>query len=123
LSCIINQSFQEGKFPENLKLSLVTPIYKKDERQDPGNYRPISITSPMSKILEKAFLTQLEKHLENNQLLSERQHGFQKGKSTVTALFDIVTEIYDCLENREKINQILYMTSQMPSAALYLNFY
>jgi exonuclease III len=108
LSCIINQSFQEGKFPENLKLSLVTPIYKKDERQDPGNYRPISITSPVSKILEKAFLAQLVKHLENNKILSERQHGFQKGKSTVTALFDIVTEIYDCLENREKINLILY---------------
>jgi hypothetical protein len=56
LSCIINQSFQEGKFPENLKLSIIIPLYKKDEKENPANYRPISITSSISKILEKAFL-------------------------------------------------------------------
>jgi Reverse transcriptase (RNA-dependent DNA polymerase) len=53
-------------------------------------------------------LAQLEKHLEKNNLLSEQQHGFKKGKSTVTALFDLVSEIYNSLENKEKINLILY---------------
>jgi hypothetical protein len=108
LACIINQSFQEGKFPEILKLSLVTPVFKKGERENPDNYRPISITSPISKILEKAFLARLEKHFDKNKILTDNQHGFKKGKSTVTALFDLVTEVYDCLENKEKINLILY---------------
>jgi hypothetical protein len=108
LSCLINQSFQEGKFPDNSKLSIITPLYKKEERDNPANYRPIAITSPISKILEKAFLAQLSKHLDKHNLLSEQQHGFRKGKSTVTALFDLVTEIYSNLENRNKINLILY---------------
>jgi hypothetical protein len=44
----------------------------------------------------------------NLNILSSNQHEFKKGKSTVTALFDVVTEVYDCLENKEKINLILY---------------
>jgi uncharacterized membrane protein len=54
------------------------------------------------------FLLRLETHLEKNKILSESQHGFRKGKSTVTALFEVVTEVYDCLENREKVTVILY---------------
>jgi Reverse transcriptase (RNA-dependent DNA polymerase) len=107
-ACLINQSFVEGKFPNNVKLSLLIASFKKDERENPANYRPIAMTSPISKVLEKAFLAQLETHLEKNKILSERQHGFKKGKSTVTALFDLVSEVYGCLENREKINLILY---------------
>jgi Reverse transcriptase (RNA-dependent DNA polymerase) len=108
LSCIANQSFQEGKFPELPKLSLVTAVFKKGERENPDNYRPISVNSPVSKILEKAFLNRLEKHFDKNNILTDSQHGFKKGKSTVTALFDVVTEVYNCLENKEKINLILY---------------
>jgi Reverse transcriptase (RNA-dependent DNA polymerase) len=66
------------------------------------------MTSPVSKVLEKAYLAQLETHFEKNKILSERQHGFKKGKSTVTALFDLVSEVYECLEHREKINLHLY---------------
>lgn len=108
LTCIINQSFEQGKFPENLKLSIITPLFKKDEKDNPANYRPISITSPISKVLEKAFSTRLEKHLNENKIIADNQHGFRKGKSTVTALFDLVSVVYDSLENREKINLILY---------------
>jgi len=94
--CIINQSFREGKFPRNLLLSLVTPSFKKGEREDASNYRPIAMTSPFSKILEKAFLSRLENHLVENNILTDQQHGFTKGKSTVTALFEVVSEIYNC---------------------------
>jgi hypothetical protein len=53
-------------------------------------------------------MTRLENHLVENNILSDKQHGFTKGKSTVTALFEVVSEIYNCLENKEKINLILY---------------
>jgi hypothetical protein len=105
---LINNSFECGVFPDNLKTAVITPIYKKGEKCDPQNYRPIAVTSCISKIYEKIFLNRLEQHFEINSILSETQHGFRKKRSTVTALFDIVTEIYDCVENREKINLILY---------------
>jgi hypothetical protein len=59
-------------------------------------------------VYEKVFLTRLEYHLAINNILIPEQHGFLKGKSTVTALFDFVTEVYGGLEAREKINVILY---------------
>jgi hypothetical protein len=99
---LVNESFLQGTFPDNLKTSVITPLHKKGDKCDPQNYRPIS------KVIEKAFLNRLEHYFESNNLLTSRQHGFRKKKSTVTALYDLVTEIYDSVENREKVNVILY---------------
>jgi exonuclease III len=105
---LVNESFSQGAFPDNLKMSVITPLFKKGERCDPKNYRPIAMSSPISKVIEKAFLNRLESYFESNDLLTPKQHGFRKNKSTVTALFDLVTEIYNSVENREKVNVILY---------------
>jgi len=77
-------------------------------KTEAANYRPISITSPISKIFEKAVLNRLENYFEGNDLLTPNQHGFRKKKSTVTALVDLVTKVFNSLEEREKINVILY---------------
>jgi exonuclease III len=108
LTHIINASLLQGTFPDNLKISVITPIYKKGDKSDPANYRPIAITSSVSKVFEKIFLVRLEDHFERHNLLCDNQHGFRKNRSTVTALFDLVTQIYDNVENRKKINLILY---------------
>jgi hypothetical protein len=91
-----------------MKKNKIIPIYKKGDKHDASNYRPIAITSALSKVYEKVFLTRLEHHLSNNNILIPEQHGFLKGKSTVTALFDFVTEVYGALEAKDKINVILY---------------
>jgi DNA-binding transcriptional regulator WhiA len=67
------------------------------------------MSSPISKVLEKAFLNRLERYFEINKLLTDQQHGFRKNKSKITALYDMVTEIYDSVEMREKVNLILYI--------------
>jgi Reverse transcriptase (RNA-dependent DNA polymerase) len=108
LSYLANESFSQGEFPDNLKLSLLFPVFKKGEPCDPNNYRPIAMASPVSKVLEKVYLNRLELYFESNNLLTDKQHGFRKKKSTITALFDCVSEIYDSVENREKVNLILY---------------
>jgi exonuclease III len=108
LSYLANESFSQGEFPDNLKLSLLFPSFKKGDHCDPNNYRPIAMSSPVSKVLEKVFLNRLELYFESNNLLTDKQHGFRKKKSTITALFDCVSEIYDSVENREKVNLILY---------------
>jgi len=105
---LINVSFRKGHFPRNMKLAKVIPIYKKGDKSEAKNYRPIAITSTISKVYEKIFLSRLEYHLKSNNLSIPEQHGFQKGKSTVTALYSLVTEIHSSIEARERINVILY---------------
>ena len=64
LCYLINQFITEGKFPEDLKKACVTPLFKKGNPEDPLNYRPISVTSALSKIFEKAFSSQITSFLE-----------------------------------------------------------
>jgi hypothetical protein len=109
LSNLINTSFREGKFPENMKRGDLIPIYKnKGDESDVANYRPIAMTSWVSKIIEKCFLMRMDEYFKENDLLANEQHGFRKGRSTVTALFEMCTKIYELMENREKVNMHLY---------------
>ena len=76
----------------------MTPIFKKGERNLPQNYRPISLTSVVSKVLEHLISSQLMKHLENNYILYELQHGFRHNRSCETRLISFmndVTKSYD----------------------------
>ena len=79
LSMIFNESLEIGETPEDWRNANVTPIFKKGNRNDPANYRPVSLTSQVCKVLESIVKEQIFEHLENNNLLSEEQHGFCKG--------------------------------------------
>ncbi len=57
------------------------PIYKKGSRNDAGNYRPVSLTAVVGKLLESVIRDALQKHLEDNNLIKNIQHGFRKGRS------------------------------------------
>jgi hypothetical protein len=109
LSNLINTSFREGKFPENMKRGDLIPTYKnKGDESDVANYRPIAMTSWVSKIIEKCFLIRMDEYFKENDLLANEQHGFRKGRSTVTALFEMCTKIYESMENKEKVKMHLY---------------
>ena len=69
----INKSFTEMIFPEILKISKITPLYKKDDRKLPVNYRPIAQLSPLSKTLEQLCMTQITEFLERNNILEIRR--------------------------------------------------
>ena len=86
LCYLINQFITEGRFPEDLKKACVTPLFKKGNPEDPLNYRPISVTSTLSKIFEKAFSSQITSFLEREQLLSASQFGYRKQISTIDAI-------------------------------------
>ena len=101
LKDLFNLSLHGGKFPHVLKLSRVTPIYKKGDRLNPLNYRPISITHTISKIFEKLILNQLMEYLNSNNLLNDYQFGFRKGRSTSDALVCLTEKIYENIERKD----------------------
>ena len=89
LSDIINNSFVNGIFPDLLKLAKVIPLYKKQSPIDPNNYRPISLLSVFSKIIEKLMYTRLYNFLENYKVLYSLQFGFHAKHSTLHALISL----------------------------------
>ena len=101
LSKIINISFETGVFPDRLKLSKVTPIFKSGNKSEMGNYRPISILSTFSKIFEKAIALRLTNFLEKHAILHDNQFGFRKGHSTDMALTLFNDFIADAIDKKE----------------------
>ena len=87
-------------FPDALKLGKVIPIFKSGSKLDINNYRPISLLSTFSKIIEKLMHHSLYKFLENNEVIYQSQFGFQKNKSTTHSLIEIVETIRTCTENK-----------------------
>lgn len=84
ITFLINMSISEANVPSDLKLAKVKPLFKKGDRLKPENYRPVSILSIVSKILEKAVYSQLESFLMENNILYEFQSGFRSKYSTDT---------------------------------------
>jgi len=79
---IFNLSTSTGILPSKLKTSRTVPIFKAGSSLICDYYRPISLLSMLSKVLEKNFCNQLVAHLEDNNLIYEHQYGFQHNKST-----------------------------------------
>ena len=106
LTQLLNQSFQQGIFPNRLKLARVIPLYKKGAKTDPNNYRPISLLNIFSKIFEKVMKKKLVKFIDSNKILSRSQFGFQKNVSTEEALTQFSKNIYRQLDNSNTVLSI-----------------
>ena len=92
LQIIFNKLMKEGRIPDVWKKAHVVPLFKKGKRSDPSNYRPVSLTSLVCKIMEKIVKKALIAHLEKNNLLTDNQHGFRSGRSCVTQLLEVLEE-------------------------------
>jgi hypothetical protein len=88
LVLIFRKSIQNGEVPEDWECANVTPIFKKGSKFDPGNYRPVSLTSVCCKILESIIRDTVMEHLLENNLLYQSQHGFMPRKSCCTNLLE-----------------------------------
>ena len=98
---IINLSFSTGIMPEKLKIARVIPIFKKGQRDDISNYRPISLLSVFNKIIETIVYNRLIKFIEKNELLFSNQFGFRTSHSTTHAIILIVDKIQKAIERKE----------------------
>ena len=96
---VFNLSIVKGIFPDDLKISRVTPVLKGVDEKDLGNYRPLSVLPYFSKILEKIMYNRLYNHFINNNILYSKQFGFRKGHSTDHAQIQLIDQINNDFEN------------------------
>ena len=108
VTVIVNTSIVTNSYPDLWKHPYAVPVYKSGDVDEVANYRPISLLSVLSKILEKIVASQLTEYLELNNLLSESQHGFRPKLSTETALLKISDKIYNNRDNK-KISLLLLL--------------
>ncbi|XP_065654499.1 uncharacterized protein LOC136081135 [Hydra vulgaris] len=90
---IFNLSLKNGIFPDQLKLAKIIPIYKGSDDSIKSNYRPISILSCFSKILEHIMHNRLYNYLEKNNILYHKQFGSRNNHSTEHAVIDLANQI------------------------------
>jgi hypothetical protein len=101
ITMIINSTFKSGVYPDALKISRITPVFKNGDKHDPTNYRPIAILPIFSKIFEKALHARLVNFFNDNNVINNNQHGFLKNRNTTTAIFTFINGILKGLDNNE----------------------
>ena len=94
-------SCNKGLFPSSLKIAKVVPILKSGDNKLTSNYRPISLLSSFSKILEKIIYNRLTNFLNKHEIFHKHQYGFREHHSTELAVFDILSTCYKSIQNNQ----------------------
>ena len=100
LTIVFNSSLRKGIFPDVWKLVRVTPIFKTGSKSEANNYRPISVISVFSRILERVVHDQVYEYLKINKVLTKSKSAFQKPCSTITSLIDSTDYWYENIDNK-----------------------
>ena len=93
LQIIFERSLQTGKIPSDWRKALVAPIFKKGDKSSAANYRPISLTCILCKVLEHIIASNVVEHMNKHDLLYDLQHGFREKRSCETQLTMMVEEL------------------------------
>ncbi|KAK4825650.1 hypothetical protein QYF61_001473 [Mycteria americana] len=100
------QTWLTGEVPADWRLANVTPIFKKGRKEDPGNYRPVSLTSVLGKLMEQIILSAITRHVENNQGIKTSQHGFRKGRSCLTNLISFYNKVTHLIDEGKAVDVV-----------------
>jgi hypothetical protein len=92
LSHMFDISFKDGSMPDIWKSASVMPLFKKGSTSDPSNYRPISLTSNICKVMEKMINKGIQEYIFKNKLITSDQHGFLSKRSTCSNLLECTTD-------------------------------
>jgi Reverse transcriptase (RNA-dependent DNA polymerase) len=99
---------EEKRVPSDWKKAIVTPIFKKGKRTEPGNYRPVSLTSVPCKVLEAIIKDNVMSHLLANSLLKDSQHGFMPNRSCSTNLIEFMDKVTSNIDKERPVD-IFYL--------------
>ena len=106
LKKLFDKTMSCGKLPAQWKIAEVRPIFKKGSKTSPGNYRPVSLTSVVCKLFEGFVRNALYDHFVVNDLLSEEQYGFCKGRSCTTQLLNTINDWLTELDNKTPVDAV-----------------
>jgi hypothetical protein len=111
LISLFRGSLDKGVVPMDWKSANVTAIYKKGDRSKPANYRPVSLTSNVSKIMERIIKEEIVKLLERNHSIGNSQHGFRRNRSCLTNLLTFMEKVAEDLDSGEPVD-VVYLDFQ-----------
>ncbi len=106
LSIILQKILDAGSLPQTWKDANVTPIFKKGKRSLPSNYRPVSLTSIICKLMESLIRDHLVRHMSTNHMFTKYQHGFVEGRSCTTNLLAVLDRWTEAVDNGNSIDAI-----------------
>jgi len=116
---LCNKSMITGIFPMRLKYSQIFPVYKKGDKHEPKDYRPISLLTSFSKIFEKVIFNRLYNHVMGYKILAKEQYGFRNNYSTDKAIYHLTNNILKALDNNQLVGGIF---CDLSKASDYVNY-
>ena len=99
-------SISQNEIPDLTKLGIITPVHKGGNKNEPKNYRPISLTSHIIKTFERVVARKLANFLENRNLMNEGQHGFRRGRSCQSQLLNHYQSLLKLMEDGEAVDVV-----------------
>ena len=103
LGHLFNSMLDEGLFPNVLKRAVVVPLHKGGDKENLNNYRPITLISSISNLMEKILKCQITAFLTKHNVINAKQYGFQEKKSTVDAIAELLTGAVECIDKTQPI--------------------
>jgi hypothetical protein len=111
LSILFTKSLQEGFLPQDWRDAIVTPIHKKGNKTKCENYRPVSLTSTVIKVMEKLMCRHIVAHIEHHNLIHSSQYGFRRGLNCDYQLIHYLDAVTKLLDNGSNVD-VLYLDMQ-----------
>lgn len=108
LTVIFRKSVECGKLPNDWKVANVTCIFKKGDKSSASNYRPVSLTSVVCKLLEKVVKEKILQHMDKHKLLSDCQFGFRKNRHTILQLLTVLEDWTQYIDNDEQVDTLYF---------------
>ena len=105
LTILFTQSFNSGDLPNDWLTANITPVFKKGDKSNPSNYRPISLTSLCCKLMEHCH--NIMNHLESNHILNDYQYGFRSSHSCQAQLISIIEELQVALDCHHQVDLLM----------------
>ena len=95
---IFKTSLESGNVPNDWRIANISPIHKKGSKIEPLNYRPVSLTSVLSKVIESIIRENIVEHLNGNNLITEVQHGFRSNRSCLTNMLCYLDDLVNAVD-------------------------